>query len=83
MNLFPGVTPANGQDEPPQEKKQTVVRRTSNPVSAHGDDMIQSPTNRDFANDDFQTNWIRMGITRCEGVEMGCKRVFDVNGADS
>lgn len=42
MNLFPGVTPAKGQDEPPQEKKEAVVRRTSNPASAHGADLDTS-----------------------------------------
>jgi hypothetical protein len=42
MNLFPGVTPANGQDEPPQEKKEAVVRRTSNPASSHGADLDTS-----------------------------------------
>ena len=42
MNLFPGVTPTNGQDEPPQEKKEAVVRRTSNPASSHGADLDTS-----------------------------------------
>ena len=54
MNLFPGITPAKGPDEPPKEKKEAAVRRTSSAGSAHGADMIQSPANRDFANEESE-----------------------------